>query len=143
MSSASAEVPPAGQSVSAGTGCGGRRFRRRPPAANATLQAAVRALAEAADRAGVMGAYHDGSPVYQRAAAIVSLGDKEGAIKALPESIRLRPAGEYRALAIMQARIAELSLHGGRIDDAVAAWHRFRDIYPIVSVAGQDQPCAP
>ena len=79
-----------------------------------------------------MGAYHHGSFVYQRAAAMAILGGKEGAIKALRESIRLRPEGEYRALAITQARIAELSLDGGRIDEAVAAWHRFLDIYPTV-----------
>jgi len=132
MSSASAEAPQQvrafllGQVAVATASVGDRRRT------TATLQAAERALAEAADRSSVMGAYHHGSLVYQRAAAIAGLGDKAGAIKALRESIRLRPEGEYRALAITQARIAELSLDGGRIDDAVAAWNRFLDIYPTV-----------
>ncbi|WP_410625149.1 hypothetical protein [Amycolatopsis sp. cmx-8-4] len=132
MSSVSAEVPQQirafllGQVAVAAASVGDRRR------ATSALQAAERALTEDGDRLSVIGAYHHGSLVYQRAATIASLGDKEGAIKALRESIRLRPSGEYRSLAITQARLAELSLDSGRIDEAVAAWSRFLDIYPTV-----------
>ncbi|HET6710652.1 hypothetical protein [Amycolatopsis sp.] len=132
MSSAPAETPQQakafllGQVAVAAASVGDRER------ATTALAAAERALARAAGTSSVIGAYHYGSLAYQRAATNAGLGDKTGAVKALRESIRLRPLGEYRSLAITQARLAELSLDGGRIDDAVAAWNRFLDIYPTV-----------
>jgi tetratricopeptide (TPR) repeat protein len=100
--------------------------------ATTSLCAVERALAGTDGAPTAIGAYHHGSFAHQRAAVAACLGDKSAAIAALRESIRQRPPGEYRSHAIMLARLAELLMDLGRLDEAVATWHRFLDIYPAV-----------
>jgi hypothetical protein len=58
-----------------------------------------------------------------------ALGDKSGARRALTTSLRHRPATERRAHAITLARLAELQLDQGHLEQAVATWNAFLDGY--------------
>ncbi len=77
-----------------------------------------------------MGCYHPASLAHQQAAVQALLGDRKGAIAALTESIRHRPPHERRARALTHARLAELHLGQGHLEQAVTAWHAFLDDYP-------------
>ncbi|MEC3974517.1 hypothetical protein [Amycolatopsis sp. H20-H5] len=101
-------------------------------AATAHLIAAERHLDGSSDPAATTGAYHHASLAHQRAVVRARLGDKVGAIAALAESIRRRPAGEQRAEVIMLARRAELQLDCGHVEEAAVTWGRFVDVYPAV-----------
>ncbi len=100
------------------------------------LSAAQRRL-DRASSAGVggpaMGGYHPASLAHQQAAVQALLGDHKGAIAALTESIRHRPPHERRSRAITHARLAELHLRQGHLDQAVATWHAFLDDYPYLT----------
>jgi tetratricopeptide (TPR) repeat protein len=77
-----------------------------------------------------VGVYHQSSLAYQQAVMLDSLGDKAGARKALTASLRDRPAAERRARAITLARLAELQLGQGHLEEAVATWNSFLDDLP-------------
>lgn len=100
--------------------------------AASVLLTAERELDAVTSTSSVVGAYHHGSLAHQRAAVLACLGDKPGAISALQESIRHRPASEHRSRAITQARLAELQLGCGRVEEAADTWSRFLDTYSIV-----------
>jgi hypothetical protein len=51
----------------------------------------------------------------------------------LSSSIRRRPHTEWRSRAITLARLAELHLDAGRLDEAVPVAHAFLDDYPQLS----------
>lgn len=125
-----------GQVAVAAAATGDRRH------ATARLRATERALAGAAGAAGVIGAYHRGSLAHQRAVVAACLGDKTRAIGELRESVKQRPPGEYRSRALILARLAELLLDHGHVDEAVATWHRFLDIYPAVRSGRADSAMA-
>ena len=74
-------------------------------------------------------AYHEGSLAHQQAATTACLGDRRNAIKALKTSIRHRPTEERRSRAITLARLAELLLVDGRLDQACHTWQLFLDDY--------------
>lgn len=97
------------------------------------LSAAERELDAVTSTSSVVGAYHHGSLAHQQAAMLACLGDKPGAISALQESLRHRPPSEHRSRAITQARLAELQLGCGRVEEAAGTWNRFLDTYSIVS----------
>jgi tetratricopeptide (TPR) repeat protein len=78
----------------------------------------------------IVGAYHQASLAHQQAAVQSLLGDHRGAITALKASIRHRPPGEQRSRAITLARLAELQLTTGRLEEATATWNQFLDHYP-------------
>src|SRR5439155_19087511 len=100
-------------------------------AALASLAAAEQRLARATSpHRPMVGAYHPASLAHQQAAVRALSGDRAGAIGALTTSIRSRPAAERRSRAITLARLAELHLWQGHLDDAVATWHHFLDDYP-------------
>jgi len=80
-----------------------------------------------------MGGYHPASLAHQQATVRELLGDREGAITALAESIRHRPPHERRSRAITHARLAELHLDQGHLDQAITAWHAFLDDYPYLT----------
>lgn len=80
-----------------------------------------------------MGGYHPASLAHQQAAVQALLGDRKGAISALTESIRHRPQHERRSRAITHARLAELHLGQGHLEQAVSTWHAFLDDYPHLS----------
>ncbi|SDY47907.1 hypothetical protein SAMN05421504_105677 [Amycolatopsis xylanica] len=86
------------------------------------------AAAQSADLA--IGGYHEASLAHQHAAVAASLGDRQAAIRALKSSIFHRPAAERRSRAITLARLAELQLAAGQLDQACDTWHRFLDDYP-------------
>lgn len=98
----------------------------------AHLRAAEHHLNRAVDSTDAVGIHHLASFAHQKAGIRSCLGDRTGAITALQRSIRDRPAAERRSRAITLARLAELQLVSGRLDDAVASWHRFLDDYPAV-----------
>ncbi|WP_018349759.1 hypothetical protein [Longispora albida] len=93
------------------------------------LSAAQRSLDRSTSGAPV-GAYHLASLAHQQAAVQAILGDRRRAIAALAESIRHRPAAERRSRAILLARLAELQLQHGHLEEAVASWNDFLDLYP-------------
>ncbi|MEV3853752.1 helix-turn-helix transcriptional regulator [Streptomyces sp. NPDC050095] len=56
---------------------------------------------------------------YQRAEALLALGDVPGAVTALERSLRLRPAQDQCGTALIQARLACALLYAGRVDEAL------------------------
>lgn len=96
------------------------------------LGAAERLLSKASSASFVMGSYHPAALAHQQAAVCDLLGDRRGAIEAMSASVRHRPAGERRSRAITTARLAELQLAHGHLDEAVASWHDFLDDYPYL-----------
>ncbi|MFD8494799.1 tol-pal system YbgF family protein [Amycolatopsis sp. NPDC059657] len=106
-------------------------------AASGDRQAAVTQLGIAENRLAAahsadvaIGGYHEASLAHQHAAVAASLGDRQAAIRALKSSIFHRPATERRSRAITLARLAELQLSIGQLDQACDTWHRFLDDYP-------------
>lgn len=105
--------------------------------AMSALTAAERMLNRASSAAGrdgpeLIGNYHPASLAHQQAAVRALLGDRAGAIAALSYSITRRPRGERRSRAITTARLAELQLDHGRLDEATVTWHAFLDEYPYL-----------
>ncbi|WP_216216737.1 hypothetical protein [Amycolatopsis aidingensis] len=79
-----------------------------------------------------VGAYHRAALAHQRAAVAAGLGDRAGAMTALEDSIRHRPSTELRSRAVLLAKLAELRLDAGQVEQAGEIWHRFLDDYPVV-----------
>lgn len=94
----------------------------RPPTTRPPLPAAQE----------LIGDYHRAALAHQQAAVRALLGDRPGAIAALQDSLRCRPPGERRSRAIITARLAELRLTEGHLDQAVRTWHDFLDDYPYL-----------
>lgn len=105
---------------------------RDRPAALSALRAAEHHF----DRAGShgagdpMGGFHFAALAHQEAAVHALLGDQRAAVKALTVSLRLRPTTERRSRAITTARLAELHLTTGHLDQAATTWLAFLDDYP-------------
>ncbi len=100
----------------------------------ASLTAAQRRLDRASSPAhATIGGYHPAALAHQQAAMQAILGDRKGAITALAESIRHRPPAERRSRAITLARLAELQLRQGLLEEATLTWHRFLDDYPALN----------
>lgn len=81
----------------------------------------------------VMGRYHPASLAHQQAMVRALLGDRRGAIASLTEAIRYRPPWERRSRALLHARLAELHLYQGQLDQAITVWHAFLDDYPFLT----------
>ncbi|WP_199434478.1 tetratricopeptide repeat protein [Qaidamihabitans albus] len=126
---ASGHVPPharaflLGQVGVAQAAVGNRR------ASLAALGRAEAQLARADGGSSPGGTSHAASLAYQSAAAANCLGDRGAAIRALGVSIRNRSRSERRTHAISLARLAELQLAEGRLEQACATWHEFLDHY--------------
>jgi tetratricopeptide (TPR) repeat protein len=126
-----------GQVAVAAAAAGNRRH------ALTTLSTAERHLDQACSRAAAddpaargnpaMGRYHPAALAYQQAEVQALLGDKRGAITALTEAVRYRPPWERRSRALTHARLAELHLDQGHLDQAVTFWHAFLDDYPFLT----------
>jgi tetratricopeptide (TPR) repeat protein/transcriptional regulator with XRE-family HTH domain len=99
-------------------------------AAFAQIRSAERLLdrADGADLA--VGGYHAAALTHQQAETLAAVGDREAAIRALTGSLRHRPHAERRAHAITTARLAELYLDIGQLDEACAAWTTLLDESP-------------
>lgn len=99
-------------------------------AAATHLIAAEQHLERAGTPTDPVGAYHSSSLAHQHAAVSAYCGDRRAAVVALQESIRHRPVGERRSRAITLARLAELQIRDGRLDQACDTWDRFLNDYP-------------
>jgi tetratricopeptide (TPR) repeat protein len=99
------------------------------------LRTAEYDLLRATDDTAAVGVHHEASLAHQLAATRANLGDRAGAITALHRSLRHRPATERRSRALTLARLAELQLQQGELEEAVVTWHRFLDDYPGVNSA--------
>jgi tetratricopeptide (TPR) repeat protein len=97
------------------------------------LSAAEKSLARADGYSSGVAAYHVASLAHQRAATAACLGDRRNAIRALEASVRHRPVNERRSRAITLARLAELQLSDGRLEQACYTWQRFLDDYPYLT----------
>jgi hypothetical protein len=100
--------------------------------AMANLSAAETHLARADGSSPAVAAYHPASLAHQQAATAACLGDRHGAVRALEVSVRHRPSNERRSRAITLARLAELQLAGGRLEQACDTWQRFLGDYPLL-----------
>lgn len=125
-----------GQVAVAAAAAGNRRH------ALTTISAAERRLDQACSLASAdpkaqggpaMGRYHPGALAHQQAAVRALMGDRRGAITTLTEAIRLRPPWERRSRALIHARLAELHLDQGQLEQAVTFWHAFLDDYPFLT----------
>jgi tetratricopeptide (TPR) repeat protein len=94
------------------------------------LTAAEKHLSRADQYTPGVAAYHASSLAHQQAATTACLGDRRNAIKALETSIQHRPAEERRSRAITLARLAELQLAEGHLEQACHTWRHFLDDYP-------------
>ncbi|WP_037606392.1 hypothetical protein [Streptacidiphilus rugosus] len=83
--------------------------------------------------------YHAAAHEHQHAEVRVALGDSAGAVAALRRSLRVHPPGERRARAVVTARLAELLLDGGSLEQACTAWHGFLDDYPLLRSGRADR----
>ncbi|MGC7101093.1 tetratricopeptide repeat protein [Amycolatopsis lurida] len=99
-------------------------------AAATHLIAAEQHLERAGNPTDPVGAYHSSSLAHQHAAVSACSGDRRAAVVALQESIRHRPVGERRSRAITLARLAELQIRDGRLDQACDTWDSFLNDYP-------------
>ena len=103
------------------------------------LSVAERYLEQASgDRVVLSGAYHQSSLLYTQAQVRALLGDTAGAVTALANSVRNRPAFERRSRAIVLAELAQLRLSCGHLDQAVATWHQFLDEHPYIQSGRAD-----
>lgn len=92
-----------------------------------------------ADSAGAdVGLYHRAALGHQQAEVLSLQGDLRGAIKILGLSLRDRPHGERRSRAITTARLAELRLRAGQVEQACVDWERFYEDYPYLRCARAD-----
>lgn len=110
-----------GQLAVAAAGVGDRRT------AFAELTRAQRLLAKGENAHGTLSAYHLAALAHQEAETLAATGDRPGAISALTLSLRHRPGNERRARALTTARLAELHLDEGHLEQACATWHAFLD----------------
>lgn len=99
------------------------------------LSTAEQFLGRASDTRLTVGVYHAASLAHQQSAVRSVLGDLPGAIAALRESVHCRPPTERRSRAITLARLAELQLNLGHLDEAVLTCHSFLDDYPAIRSA--------
>ncbi|MDT9682817.1 hypothetical protein RND61_12150 [Streptomyces sp. TRM76323] len=77
--------------------------------------------------------YHYGVFVFDRAVLLSHLGDWEGAVENLRESLQYWSLTERRSRAIVLSRLAELQLRQGHLEQAVVTWHSFLDHYPSLN----------
>jgi hypothetical protein len=127
---------PSGQSAQlsaqlavAAAGHGDRR------AAFAHLSQAQALLSRGHSSHGTIGTYHLSSLAHQEAEILALTGDRPGAIAALTTSLRHRPSGERRARALTTARLAELHLEQGELEQACTGWDSFLDDLPHLQSA--------
>ncbi|ADD41694.1 hypothetical protein [Stackebrandtia nassauensis] len=96
------------------------------------LSATEHWFAKGCDRVDAPMAYNHASLAHQKAAVLALLHQRPQAIAALELSVRQRPAHERRSRAITKARLAELQLSHGHLEQATATWHTFLDDYRCI-----------
>jgi hypothetical protein len=103
--------------------------------ATSSLIAAERHLDRSTSATAITGRYHPASLAHQEAEVRTLLGDRAGATRALTISLHRRPDTERRSRALTTARLAELQLDTGHLDQAADSWLRFLADYPHLSSA--------
>jgi transcriptional regulator with XRE-family HTH domain len=93
------------------------------------LATAERFLDRATSANVLIGAYHPAALYHQQAVVCALLGDRKAAVASLATSARHRPAAERRSGAIILARLAEMQLSCGHVEESTVTWHRFLDDY--------------
>ncbi|RAG82501.1 hypothetical protein DN069_26975 [Streptacidiphilus pinicola] len=95
--------------------------------------------AELLGRSEGAGDYHRAAHEDHESEVLSALGDRAGAVAALRRSLQLRPPEERRTRAVGAARLGELLLDGGALEQACTAWHAFLDDYPLLRSARADR----
>ncbi|MFI8459151.1 tol-pal system YbgF family protein [Kitasatospora sp. NPDC085464] len=104
----------------------------------AMLREAETAMEQAESKAKAHGSYDPSSLSYHVAQVNYELGDREGAIRALQHSEKIRPAVYRRARVRHRAMLAEWQLEAGRLEEAVQSWTLALDDYPHVQSGRAD-----
>ena len=111
-----------------------------PHDALAALSVAEASLERVSSPAQVLsGAFHPAALLRTQAEVRALLGDTAGAVVALEDSVGCRPATERRSRALVLARLAQLHLRCGHLDQSVEAWHRFLNDYQDLHCARADR----
>lgn len=104
----------------------------------AMLHAAEAAMEQAESKAKAHGSYDPASLAYHVAQVNYELGDREGAIRALEQSEKVRPHVYRRARVRHRSMLAEWKLEAGLLEEAVQTWHLALDDYPHVQSGRAD-----
>ncbi|MFF1901934.1 tetratricopeptide repeat protein [Kitasatospora sp. NPDC058218] len=104
----------------------------------AMLHGAEIAMEQAESKAKAHGSYDPASLSYHVGQVNYELGDREGAIRALQHSERVRPPVYRRARVRHRAMIAEWQLEAGRLEEAVQSWSLALDDFPHVQSGRAD-----
>ncbi|MEU4120040.1 tetratricopeptide repeat protein [Kitasatospora sp. NPDC028055] len=104
----------------------------------AMLREAEVAMEQAESKAKAHGSYDPASLSYHVAQVNYELGNRDGAIRALQHSEKVRPAVYRRARVRHGSMLAEWQLEAGRLEEAVQNWHRALDDYPAVQSGRAD-----
>lgn len=104
----------------------------------AMLHSAEVAMEHAESKAKAHGSYDPSSLSYHVAQVTYELGDRDGAIRALQHSERIRPTVYRRARVRHRAMLAEWQLEAGQLEEAVQNWHRAVDDFPHVQSGRAD-----
>jgi len=91
------------------------------------LSAAEKHLERSTSTPGPFTAYPRAALEYQRAHCLLALGQRAAALAALRDSLRLRIPERRRTSTLTEARMAEVLLAHGHLDEACAHWDRFLD----------------
>ncbi|MFF0228356.1 hypothetical protein [Streptomyces sp. NPDC004629] len=97
---------------------------------------------QATSASGPFTAYPRAGLDYQRAQALLHLGRRVDAVVALQDCLRHRSPAQRRSHALTQARLAELLLGNGHVEQACVHWNLFLDDYPHVRSTHVDHALA-
>lgn len=131
-------IPPMGRAsvlsqVAIALAATGERAQALREIRRAELLVAREDAVQAPREAGAAHEYHYGVFVFDRAVLLTHLGDWEGAVENLRESLQYWSLTERRSRAIVLSRLAELQLRQGYLEQAAASWHSFLDYYPSLN----------
>ncbi|MFJ8046053.1 tetratricopeptide repeat protein [Kitasatospora sp. NPDC096147] len=104
----------------------------------AKLHSAEIAMEQAESKAKAHGSYDPSSLAYHVAQVSYELGDRDGAIRALQHSEKIRPAVYRRARVRHRGMAAEWLLEAGRLEEAVGSWHLALNDFPHVQSGRAD-----
>lgn len=104
----------------------------------AMLHLAEVAMEQAESKAKAHGSYDPASLAYHIAQVNYELGDREGAIRALQHSEKVRSAVYRRARVRHRAMLAEWQLEEGHLEEAVQSWNLALDDFPHVQSGRAD-----
>ncbi|MEE1738706.1 hypothetical protein [Streptomyces sp. BE147] len=106
--------------------------RRDGKGAMADLVGSADAHRRADSRGGAFAVYPEAGIAYRRARTLQVLRRPGEAVLAFQASVLHRDPGQHRPYALTQARLAEVLVADGQLEEACAHWHIFLDHYPYV-----------